>query len=120
MEEILAELLAEMNAMLEQVDSHHGRMIAKMDAFQEKMDNRQEDIKVQVGSLASQIDVNQEEMKAMLNAYLEKMEANPGEKKFVAEQQEVHKEEAAVNSFGALKKWHRGRHLAAECHRKLK
>jgi hypothetical protein len=43
----------------------------------------------------------------------EKMELNPEKMQSVAEHREVPKEEGAVKSPGALKKQHRGRHLAA-------
>jgi hypothetical protein len=46
-------------------------------------------------------------------AYSEKMEANPEEMKCVAEHEKVPEEEAAVKSFGALKKRCRVGHLAA-------
>jgi hypothetical protein len=39
------------------------------------------------------------------------LEANPEEMKSEALHEEVLKEDAAVNSFGALKNWHRGLHL---------
>jgi hypothetical protein len=42
----------------------------------------------------------------------DKMEANPDEMKSVTVHEEVPKEEAAVKSFGALKKWHGDWHLA--------
>jgi hypothetical protein len=50
MEEILARLLAEMNAI------------------RENMDDGQDEMKAQVGSLASRINANQEETKAKLDA----------------------------------------------------
>jgi hypothetical protein len=50
-----------------------------------------------------------------VEAYLEKMEANPEEVKFEAESKKVPKEEAAMKSFGELKKRHRGQHLTAGC-----
>jgi hypothetical protein len=48
----------------------------------------------------------------VMEADAEKTEPGP-EMKPVAEHQEVSKEEASVKSSGTMKKWHRGRHLAA-------
>jgi hypothetical protein len=53
-------------------------------------------------------------------AYPEKMEANTEETEFEAVHQEVLKEDATVKPVGALKKRHRGRHLAAGRHLKRK
>jgi hypothetical protein len=95
MEEILARLLAEMNAI------------------QEKMDDGQEEMITQVGFLASRINANQEETKAMLDACLENTEENSGEQKSVAGHEEIHME-----TFGAVKKRHGDRHLALGRRRK--
>jgi hypothetical protein len=73
-----------------------------------------------VGPVASRLDANQEEMKAMLDACLEKMEANPEEQKSVAVHEEIPKEEAAGETFGALKKRHEDRYLAVGRRRKPK
>jgi hypothetical protein len=51
---------------------------------------------------------------------LVKVEANPEEKETVAEQREVPKEEAAVETIGALKKRYGDRHLAVGRRRQLK
>jgi hypothetical protein len=56
----------------------------------------------------------------VMEAYPEKMETNPEEMQSEAVHEEVLKEEAAVKSFGAMKKWHRHRHLAAGRYRKPK
>jgi hypothetical protein len=101
-----------------------------MRANQEKMDDGQEKMRARVGSLISWMDAhhaktetNHEEliasMKAshesieVMEAYPEIKEVDPEEMKSVAVHEEVPKEEAAVKSFGAPKKWHRGRHLTA-------
>jgi hypothetical protein len=68
-------------------------------------------MKAQVCFLPSRIDTNQKEMKAMFDACLEKMEANRGVLQFVAVHQ-VPKEEATVETFRALRRWHRDRNLA--------
>jgi hypothetical protein len=59
-------------------------------------------------------------MKTMLDGCLEKVEASQGEMQSEEVHEEVPKEEAAVKSFGALMKQHRGQHLAAECGQKPK
>jgi hypothetical protein len=41
------------------------------------------------------------------------VEANPEEIEFDSEHQEIPKEEATVETFGALKEWYWDRHLAA-------
>jgi hypothetical protein len=48
------------------------------------------------------------------------MEPNPEMMQSIGDHQEVPKKEAAVRSSGALKKQHRGRNLATECHQKPK
>jgi hypothetical protein len=53
-------------------------------------------------------------------ACLKGKEATSLEVESVMVQEEVPKEEAAVESFGALKKWHRDQCLAIGCHRELK
>jgi chromosome segregation ATPase len=94
MEQILARLMAKMNAMQE-------RMEAKMDTNQEKMDAKMDanqeimaDLKTQIGCIASRIEVNQGKTEAWLGemkawrkgttscqeateACLEKAKANP-------------------------------------------
>jgi hypothetical protein len=80
------------------------------------MDDGQEEMKAQVGSHASRIDVNQEEMKAMLDACLETLEANPEELQSVAVNQEIPKEEVAVEMIRALK----DRYLAVGRRRQMK
>jgi hypothetical protein len=85
MEQILARLLAEMNAMQE-------RMEAKIDANQEIM----ADLKIQRGCLASRIEVNQERRKPgeKRRRRQEAMEACPGKAKANPE-----KMKAAVDVF---------------------
>jgi hypothetical protein len=53
-------------------------------------------------------------------AYPEKTGANPEEMKAVAEHQEVPKEEAAVETIGALGDRYRDRHLDVGCRQQLK
>jgi hypothetical protein len=60
-------------------------------------------------------------MLARMDSLLEKMEAclgkrSPEEIESEAEHEEVPMEEATVETFGALKKQHRDRHLATGCH----
>jgi hypothetical protein len=75
---------AESTARLEaKMDSHHKKLMTIMEASKEK-----------------------------LEAHPEKVEANPKEMKPVAVHEEIRKEEAAVETFGALKKWHGDQHLA--------
>jgi hypothetical protein len=47
--------------------------------------------------------------------YPEKMEANPEEMKSLTVHEEVPKEEAAVETFGALKEWYGDWHPAVGC-----
>jgi hypothetical protein len=68
-----------------------------------------------------------ENMEAMREACLEKIgacheskETTPLEVGSVAVHVDVSKEEATVESFGALKKWHMDRHLARRHHEELK
>jgi hypothetical protein len=72
MEQILAQLVAEMKAMRENMDSNEEKMKsnqarmeakiwAEIETIQDKMDDGKE-IKGQVGSLAFRIDANREEM----------------------------------------------------------
>jgi hypothetical protein len=81
------------------------RTIAKMDAWLAEMKGGRKE------TTASQ---------EVAEAYAGKMEANPEEMKSVAEHEKVPKEEAAVKSFGALKKRRRGGYLAAGHHGKPK
>jgi hypothetical protein len=88
------ELLKE--EMLAKLDAHHEKMMARMDCQLEKME-----------------------------ACLEKMEAtdleaNPEEIESKADHEEVPKEEAAMETFGALKERYGDRHLAIGCRRKPK
>lgn len=55
-------------------------------------------------------------MKAMLDDCLEKMEANPGKLQSVAMHQVVCKEEATVETIGAMEGHYGDRHLAIDCH----
>jgi hypothetical protein len=110
MEQVLACLLAKINAIREKIDSNQEkmetnreRMEDKMVTYQRNMDNGQDEMIVQAGSLASRIEVSQEEIKAVLDAYLEKTEENPEEMMSVAEHREVPKEEVSVEMIGALK-----------------
>jgi hypothetical protein len=80
------------------------KMSTRMDAWLEEMDSRKETVAFQ----------------EVTEAYPEKMEANTEEMKPVAVHEEVRKEEATVKPVRALKKWHRGRHLAAGLRGKLK
>jgi hypothetical protein len=95
-----------MRTIREMMETKHERMKAKTDAFQEKVDDGQEGVKARVDSLASWIDANEGDMKVTLNACLEDMEENPAEQKSVAVHEEVPKEEAEVQTSGALKKRH--------------
>jgi hypothetical protein len=47
------------------------------------------------------------------------LEANSEDKQTIAEQQEVSKEETAVKTVRALKKWYGDWHLAVGCRRQL-
>jgi hypothetical protein len=49
----------------------------------------------------------------VMEAYPEKTETNPEEMKSESVHEKVPRKVEAVKSFGALKKRHRGRHLAA-------
>jgi hypothetical protein len=67
MHQILAHLLAKINAIREKMDSNQEwvetsreRMEVKIDTCQENMDNGQEGMNVQADSLASRIDVSKE------------------------------------------------------------
>jgi hypothetical protein len=73
----------------------------------------------------SMIETAQEPVEAEIKTCLVDMkttdlEANPEERKTVVEQQEALKVEAAVKTFGALKKRHGDRHLAIGRRRKPK
>jgi hypothetical protein len=89
--------------------------------------------------MEAKLDANQEELRSTVNAFLGKMDAwianikndrkertarheateanpknmekNPDKIKSGAKHQEVPREEAAVKSSGAMKKWHRSRNL---------
>jgi hypothetical protein len=78
MEQILAHLLVEMNAMEERLDIKIGAEIKTIreerKTNQERMEGKidgQEEMKAQVGSLASRVDVNQEEAIAKVDAWIE-------------------------------------------------
>jgi hypothetical protein len=77
--------------MMAKLDAHHESMIAKMDA---------------------QIEGTE--------ACVVKLEANPEESDAVAEHQEAPKEEARVQTFGALKEKYGNLHLAVGCRRQLR
>jgi hypothetical protein len=55
-----------------------------------------------------------------MEAYPENMEANAEEMKPTAVHEQVHKEETAVETSGALKKRHRDRHIAISRRSQLK
>jgi hypothetical protein len=64
--------------------------------------------------MMAKLDTHHERMTACLGkTEATDLEANLGE--IQSEAVQVTKEEAAVKSSGALKKWHSGRHLAAQC-----
>jgi hypothetical protein len=91
MERQIGSLKADLRTMPEKMDSHNERMMAKMNRHQQKM----------VACLGK------------TEAYPEMMKANPQEMGSTAMLPQVPLEEAAVKSFGALKKRRRGRHLGA-------
>jgi hypothetical protein len=93
---------------MEQMMEH---LLAKMDAIQEKTNATIKEIIEDIRAWRKEMKSNQE----ATEAYPEKMEANPDEVKSVAEHEEVPKEEAAMETFRALKEWYENRHLAIRC-----
>jgi hypothetical protein len=97
----------------------------KMDANQAKMDTKPKEMK---DEMLVKMEAHHERMMARMDSQLEKMEvclgntgakdleANPKETECEVKHEEVPKEEAAVESFGALKEWYRDQHLAVRCH----
>jgi hypothetical protein len=97
---------------------------AKTDTTQERMNaNLRKEMKSTVNAFQERMDASIADMKdgrkertacqEAAEANPEKLETNPEMMQSVGEHREVPKEEAAVRSSGALKKWHRGRHLAS-------
>jgi hypothetical protein len=92
------------------------RLLAMMDAIQEKMNATLKEIIEDMRAWRKEMMSDQE----ATEAYPEKMVANPDEVKSVAVHEEVPKEEAAVETFQALKEWYEDRHLAVRRHCQLK
>jgi hypothetical protein len=93
---------------------------AKMDAKQEESTAR---LEIKMDSHHEKLMTSKEKLEACLGkteAYPENMEADPKEMKSIAVHEEVRKEEATVETFGALKKRHRDWHLAVGRHGKPK
>jgi hypothetical protein len=84
-------------------------MLAKMETNKERM-------KANQGKMMAKLDDHHERMTARMDAQLEKTEETESE----STHQEVPKEEAAVETFGALKERYGDRHLAVERRRKPK
>jgi hypothetical protein len=131
MEQILAQLLDEMNAIQEKMDSdqeeiriNQERMDTKLGAeiktIQDKKDSHNE-------KLMAIMKTNKEQITAKMDDWIEGMEecvgklaVNPQKSDAIVEHQEVPTEEASVKLIIALKKRHGDRHLAVGCRRKLK
>jgi hypothetical protein len=62
--------------------------------------------------MMAEVESQLEKMEACLGKTATYLEANPEEKESVMVHEEVPKEEAAVETFGALKERYRDRHLA--------
>jgi hypothetical protein len=82
--------------VLVKLDAHHERIMARMDSYLEKME-------VSLGKMETM-----------------DFEVNSKEKESKAQHEEVSKEEATVETLGALKKLHGDWHLAVGRHGKLK
>jgi seryl-tRNA synthetase len=103
---------------------------AGMKAMQQKMDVNQKEIKDGTKANQAKADASQKEIRASqehlkdlltkMDSQIEKMEADLGEMKSVAVHEEVPEEEATMETFGALKKWHEDRCLALGRCQKLK
>jgi hypothetical protein len=96
-------LVSWMDAHHAKTDVNHEEMMAKLDAHHEWM-------RASVNAWRKETTACQE----VTEAYPEKMEANPEDMESVAECWVVPKEHATVNPVRGLRKWHRGRNLAAE------
>jgi hypothetical protein len=122
------EMTARLEAKIEaKMDSHHvkfevlqGTFVSWMDVHHAKTKTNHEElmttIKASHERIETLIDVSQE----ATEAYPEIVEVNPAEMESEAVHEEISKEEAAVKSFGALKKQHGDRHLAVGRCGKLK
>jgi hypothetical protein len=75
------------------------------------MDAAHKEMMAEIRAWRKEMKVGQE----TTEAHLECKEPT-SEKESIAEHQEAPMEEAVVKPVGGLKKWHRGRNLAAECH----
>jgi hypothetical protein len=87
------------------------RLLAKVREFNEKMNARQERTIAKMDASLEEMKVRRRETTVYLEAteaYLESKEPTPE----VAEYQEIRKEEATVDSVGALEEWDGDRHLA--------
>jgi hypothetical protein len=104
-----SELLKAMKEMMASLED-------KMDATQEKMDANLREIIEDTREWGKETTACQEE----IEVYPEKLEASPEEMESGTEHREVPREHAAVKPVGGLRKWHRGRNLAAERRHKPK
>jgi hypothetical protein len=100
-----------------------------MDIHQASTKSTQEEMKAKLDShdrkLMTIMKAGKEKQEAMREACLGKKEAidlkaNPEETKFNEVYEEVLKEEATVETHGALRKWNGDQHLAIRCHGQLK
>jgi fumarate hydratase class II len=122
----LREMRKEMTARLEAMIQTNQE---KTDAKLKKIRAGQEHLKEE---MMAKLDAHHERIRARMDSQLEKVEAclgrmkpmdlgaNPRGKESEAEHEEIHKDEVAMKTFGALKKRHGDRHLAVGRHGKPK
>jgi hypothetical protein len=114
--EMMARLETEIESDKEKLEVLGGNLVSRMDINQARTESTQEDIKAKMDSYQEKsmmlMKASKEEVEAMREACLEKMEASPEERVSESEHEEVPKEEAIVENFGALKELHGDQHLA--------
>jgi hypothetical protein len=110
-----------MKAMQENMDANQSEMKANREERKAGMKANRKEMRTGHKEMMAKLDAHHERMMACLGkTEATDLEANPEDMESGAEHREVPKEEAAAKSSGALKKCHRGQHLAAGCHRKLR
>jgi predicted protein tyrosine phosphatase len=96
----------------EKVDSHR----EKADANQKMLVRMEVKAEAHHDRIMAMMDTQLEKMEACLGkTETMNLEASPKEINSETEHQEIPKEEAVVETFGALKKWHGEWHLAIRC-----
>jgi hypothetical protein len=110
MQQMLAHLLAEMRSGKEKAEANLKEIMASMRNNQETLVRMEAKMEAAIHSIRSEPD---EKIQHRIENIMECKESTLKDKESTVERRAVPTEEAAAKSSRIMKKWHRGRHLAA-------